>query len=102
MNYTEFAVDQTNRGLGHLYHALAGLHLEKAKHGRIGFQIMGEGIVGEILKLRKEIDDMIGLTDYLAEFGVPPTDEEIFAQAAASPVRTEMNGAAAPSAPVAT
>jgi hypothetical protein len=93
MRYSEEAVDRTNDALGNLYHVLAGLYGEKAKHGK-GYPIIAEGWVAEIFKLRKEIDDMIGLTDYVAEFGVPPTDEEIDAtapRAAPSP-----NGSSAP------
>ena len=76
MNYTEGAVERTNEALGKLHHVLAGLHAEKAKHGK-GYPVIAEGSVAEILKLRKEIDDMIGLTNYIAEFGVPPTNHEI-------------------------
>jgi hypothetical protein len=71
----EQAVDRTNGALGKLYQALAGLYERRAQYGK-GFQIMGEAIVSEIFKLRKEIDDLIGLTDYVAQYGVPPTDEE--------------------------
>ena len=95
----EEAVDRTNGALGDLYQALAGLHEQRAKYGSKGVQIMGEPIVSEILKLRKEIDDMIGLTDYVARFGVPPTDEEIDATApAGSPTTPSTNGAAVPAA----
>jgi hypothetical protein len=73
----EEAVDRTNGALGDLYQALAGLYEQRAKYGSKGLQIMGEPIVSEILKLRKEIDDMIGLTAHVSEYGVPPTDEEI-------------------------
>lgn len=81
----EQAVDRTNEALGHLYQALAGLHERKDEYGSKGLQIMGEAVVSEIFKLRKEIDDMIGLTEYIAQFGVPPTDEEIDAM---TPVAT--------------
>jgi len=80
MTSREETVDRTNGALGNLYQALAGLYEQRAKYGT-GFQIMGEPLVGEIFKLRKEIDHIIGLTDYVAEFGVPPTDEEIDAMA---------------------
>jgi hypothetical protein len=81
----EETVDRTNGALGDLYQALAGLHEQRAKYGSKGVQIMGEPIVSEILKLRKEIDDLIGLAAYVSEYGVPPTDEETDATAPAAP-----------------
>lgn len=91
----EQAVDRTNEALGHLYQALAGLYERKDEYGSKGVQIMGEAVVSEIFKLRKEIDDMIGLTEYTAQFGVPPTDEEIDAMApATTPSPTSPNGPA--------
>ena len=97
MKYTEYAVNQTNHALGNLYHVLAGLYGEKAKHGK-GYPIITEAWVGEIFKLRKEIDDMIGLTDYVAEFGVPMTNEEIDALAEAGSLHPDACGAATPTA----
>ena len=41
------------------------------------FPMIAEGPAEMILRFRKEIDDLIGLTDYVAEFGIPPTNEEI-------------------------
>ncbi|MBO0697343.1 MAG: hypothetical protein J2P46_03020 [Zavarzinella sp.] len=70
---------------------LWGLYQEKAKHGK-GYPIVAEGWVAEILRLRKEIDDMIGLTEYVAEFGVPPPNEAM--PTAASPSSPPANGAA--------
>jgi hypothetical protein len=98
MRYTEVAVDRTNEALGKVYHVLAGLHAEKAKHGK-GYPTIAEGWVAEIFKLRKEIDDMIGLTDYVAENGVPPTDEELDAIASPGlPSTPTPNGAPTPEA----
>lgn len=96
------AVDRTNGALGNLYQALAGLYERKAQYGRKGIEIMGEGIVAEIFRLRKEIDDLIGLTDYVAEFGVPPTNEEIDAIASAGQPAPGTNGASATKEPSAT
>ena len=70
----EQIIDRTNGAIGHLYQALAGLYEKKAKYGQ-GYPIMAEGIVAEIFKLRNEIDDMIGLTDYVEAFGAPMTNE---------------------------
>jgi hypothetical protein len=81
----EQAVDRTNGALTKLYQALASLYERKDQYGSKGVQIMGEAVVAEILKLRKEIDDLIGLTDYVNEFGVPPTDEQIDAMASSGP-----------------
>ena len=86
---TEY-VDRTNKALGDLYQILAGLYEEKAKYSR-GYPIIAEAWVTEIFKLRKEIDDLIGLTDYVAEFGVPQTNEELDAMGPPT-----ANGAAAP------
>jgi hypothetical protein len=90
---TEPGLRSTHDAILNLQLALLGLYEKKAKYGK-GYPIMAEGIVGEIFKLRKEIDDMIGLTDYVAEFGVPKTDEELDALAAASPLQASMKGTA--------
>jgi hypothetical protein len=96
MRYTEQAVDRTNDALGKLYHVLAGLSADKAMHGK-GYPIMAEGWVAEIFRLRKEIDDMIGLTEYVADHGIPPTDAEIDAMAPPAPAPAPSgNGAATP------
>ena len=73
---TDAGMRSTHDALLNLQFALLGLYEERTKHGKKGFQIMGEAIAAEIFKLRKEIDDMIGLTDYIAAYGVPLTDAE--------------------------
>ena len=30
-----------------------------------------------VFRFRREIDELIGLTNYVAEFGIPPTNEEL-------------------------
>jgi len=87
MTSREETVDRTNGALGHLYQALAGLYEQRAKYGK-GLRVMGEAIVADIFRLRKEIDDLIGLTDYVAEYGVPPTDEAVDAVAPVGPPAT--------------
>jgi hypothetical protein len=77
---TEAGLQSTHDALMKLQLVLWGLYQEKAKHGK-GYPIIAEGWVAEIFKLRKEIDDLIGLTDYVAQYGVPPTDEESAATA---------------------
>src|SRR4051812_32649509 len=92
MIHTEAGLRSTHDALMNLQLVLWGLYREKAKHGK-GYPIIAEGGGAEIFKLRKEIDDLIGLTDYVAEFGVPPTDAEILATA--PPDAPAANGAAA-------
>lgn len=94
---TEPGLRSTHDALLSLQLALLGLYEQKAKYGK-GYPIVAESWVGEIFKLRKEIDDMTGLTDYVAEFGVPMTDEEIYAQAASTPPQPSVNGTARASA----
>src|SRR5438552_15576650 len=91
MSRTEPGLRSTHDAILNLQLALLGLYEQKAKYGK-GYPIMAEGIVGEIFKLRKQIDDRIGLTDYVAEFGVQLTGEEIDAQAAASSLDAAVNG----------
>ena len=99
---TEAGLRSTHGALLHLQLALLGLYEEKAKYGRVGLHIMGEGIVADIFKLRKEIDDMIGLTDYVAEYGVPMTDAEFDAlHPPGSPVPS-INGSVTDHQPAAT
>lgn len=90
---TEAGLQSTHDALMNLQMILWGLFQDKAKYGK-GYPIITEAWAGEIFKLRKEIDDMIGLTDYVAEFGVPMTDEEIYAQAASTPFQPSVNGTA--------
>ena len=90
---TEPGLRSTHDAILKLQLALFGLFESKAKYGH-GYPIMAEGIVSEIHRLRKEIDDMIGLTEYVAEFGVPMTNEQIDALAATHQPGT--NGLARP------
>jgi hypothetical protein len=93
---SEAGLRSTHDALMNLQMILWGLHQEKAKHGK-GYPILAEGWVAEILKLRKEIDDMIGLTEYVADHGVPPTAAEIDAMAPPAPATAPSgNGAATP------
>lgn len=93
MIHTEAGLRSTHDALMNVQMVLWGLHQEKARHGR-GYPIIAEGWVAEILKLRKEIDDTIGFTDYVAEHGVPPTNEDI--DAMVPQVAVPPNGAVAP------
>jgi hypothetical protein len=96
MIHTEAGLRTTHNAIMHLQLALLGLYERKEKYGK-GFPIMAEGIVGEIFKLRKEIDDMIGLSYYVAEYGVPMTNEEIDALAEKTAAQyPEANGSAHP------
>ena len=97
MTTREDAVDRTNVAIGHMYQALAGLSERRVKLGK-GYEILGEGIVETIFKLRKEIDDMIGLADYIAVYGVPLTDAEL----ANPPAMPSANGSLAEHHPAAT
>ncbi len=91
---TEAGLRSTHDALMNLQMILWGLFQERAKYGK-GYPIITEAWVGEIFKLRKEIDDMIGLTDYVAEFGVPMTDEEIDALPVPCPIKPGTNATAA-------
>jgi hypothetical protein len=91
---TEAGLRSTHEALLNLQFALLGLYVEKAKYGK-GYPLIAEGWVAEIFKLRKEIDDMIGLTDYVAEFGVPQTDAEFDARHPTGSTAPSTNGSVA-------
>jgi hypothetical protein len=70
------AVEGTRKGLAILEDILLSTTRRRAEYGS-RFPFFAEQVVEEILKLRKAIDDRIGLTAYLAEFGLPsPADAE--------------------------
>jgi hypothetical protein len=92
------AIRRTNHAVGLMYEAFAATIQDRAKYGR-HFQEQAEGPAEMIFKLRKEIDDLIGLTDYVAEFGVPPADAELDAATLPAPAA---NGSLADHHPAAT
>jgi hypothetical protein len=94
----EDAIRRTNHAVGLMYEAFAATVRDRAKYGR-HFQDQADGPAALIFKLRKEIDDMIGLTDYVAEFGVP-TDAEL--EGGPTPSSPVANGSVAAPHPAAT
>lgn len=87
----EEAIRRTNEAIGRMCSAFAATVRDRAKYKQ-HFQMIAEQSAEMIFRLRKEIDDLIGLTDYVTEFGVPPTNEELDAMAAAGASHPGGNG----------
>jgi hypothetical protein len=68
VNTTEAGIRATHDAILNLQLALLGIFEEKEKYHH-GYAVMAEGIVSEILRLRNEIDDRIGLTEFVGEGG---------------------------------
>jgi hypothetical protein len=67
--------EATRNALAILERALASMtRTRETEYGK-NFHFYAEGLVEEILKLRAQIDEYIGLTAYLKEFGPPPPDD---------------------------
>jgi len=76
-------LETTREALSHLEAGIAALHKDKAKMHPDQYAFMVEPFLEELLKLRQQIDDFLGVTDAIAavsEFeratGVPPSAED--------------------------
>lgn len=64
MTRTEAGFLAAREALGHLERSMYALHREKAKYPPNLYAAMAEPTVEEILKLRAEIDEYIGVTEF--------------------------------------
>lgn len=81
MTHDERCVRATIAGLEHLQMAMYYTSQKKDEYGR-SYPLFAEATVEEILKLRAQLDELIGLTDYLKTYGPPPADDDAPASAA--------------------
>ena len=89
------AIRRTNEAIALMCSSFVATARDRARYKNY-YPMIASQSVSEIFKLRKEIDDMIGLTDYVAEFGVPMTNEEIDALADAGSLHPDANGRSSP------
>lgn len=58
----ELSIEQ----LARMYRIVASLHAEIAPHNYANYQIYAQGPIDEVLKLRTEIDEYLGITESAA------------------------------------
>jgi hypothetical protein len=63
MIHNDEGLEQAVEQLGRMYRILAGLHAEIAPLNYANYQIIAEGPMDEISKLRREIDEYLGITE---------------------------------------
>jgi hypothetical protein len=56
-------LEVTIEQLARMYRILAGLHAQIAPLNHANYQIFAEGPIDEILKLRREIDEYLGVAE---------------------------------------
>lgn len=83
MIQTDEQLETTRQALFHLEHGLAALYKDKAKIHPDRYALMVESFLEDVLKLRQQIDDYIGVTDakavvseYERATGNPPSAED--------------------------
>lgn len=77
--------EATRNALAILERSLASMTRRRAEYGP-NFHFYAEQVVEEILKLRGQLDDLIGLTAFIQEFGPPPPADGPARPAAAASV----------------